>query len=167
LELWFPTKPFVVHRDGRWRPKETEALDEAVAFLQAPERRVLPPDVRYAVAEIHKSHFPIRMFSTRYREGRAIFENPFPGCYLVLDRNRAVLTSTGKSSEWDEKRRTARTTLVQIAHNPANLKIEDVARDVFYLTQQNWSAPDIEINAPVTVRWADDLLRGLYIGPER
>jgi hypothetical protein len=29
------------------------------------------------------------------------------------------------------------------------------------------SAPDIEINAPVTIRWADDLLRELSIEPER
>jgi hypothetical protein len=163
----YPINTFVVHRDGRWWPKETEALDEAVAYLQAPARQLLPPDARYAVAEIHKSHFPIRIFSTRYREGRPIFENPFPGCYLVLDRNRAVLTSTGRPSEWDEQGRTAGTMLVQIAHNPGHLKIEDVARDVFYLTQLNWSALDIEINAPVTIRWADDLLRELYIEPER
>jgi hypothetical protein len=119
------------------------------------------------VAEIRKSHFPIRVFSTRYGEGRPIFENPFPGCHLVLDRNRAVLTSTGRPREWDEQGRTAATMLVQIAHNPGNLKIEDVPCDVFYLTQLNWSAPDIEITAPVTIRWADDLLRELYIEPER
>ncbi len=158
---------FVLHRDGRWWPKETEALAEAVSFLQAPDRRVLPPDVRYAVAEIRKSHFPIRIFSTRYTEGRPIFENPFPGCYLVLDPRRAVLTSTGKPSEWDEKNRTAGTMLIQLADNPGKLKIEDVVCDVFYLTQLNWSAPDIEINAPVTIRWADDLLRDLYIEPDR
>jgi hypothetical protein len=57
--------------------------------------------------------------------------------------------------------------LVQIAHNPGNLEIKDIVRDVFYLTQLNWSAPDIEINAPVTIRWADDMLRDLYIEPDR
>ncbi len=56
--------------------------------------------------------------------------------------------------------------LIQMAHNPGSLKIEDVACDVFYLTQLNWSAPDIEINAPATIHWADDLLRELYIKPE-
>ena len=57
--------------------------------------------------------------------------------------------------------------LIELAHNPGNLRIEDVACDVFYLTQLNWSAPDIEINAPVTIRWAEDRLRQLYIKPER
>ncbi len=158
---------FVVHRDGRWWPKETDALEEAVRFLQAPERQLLGPDVRYCVGEIRKSHFPIRIMLLSFRNNRPVFQNPFPGCYLVLDDRRAVLTSTGKPSEWDEQRRTAGTILVQIAHNPGNLTIEDVTRDVFFLTQLNWSAPDIEINAPVTIRWADDLLRDLYIEPER
>ncbi len=114
---------FVVHRDGRWWPKETEALDEAVRFLQAPERKVLLPGVRYAAAEIHKSHFPIRVITLKFKDGKPIFQNPFPGCYLVLDPNRAVLTSTGKPSEWDEQRRTAGTILVQMAYNPGNLSI--------------------------------------------
>ena len=158
---------FIIHRDGRWWPKETEALEEAVSFLKGDDQQTLPLDVRYAVAEIHKSHFPIRIFSTEYKAGRPTFRNPFPGCYLVLDRNRAVLTSTGRPSEWDEQGRTAGTILVQLAHNPGVLSIEDVARDVFFLTQLNWSAPDIEINAPVTIRWADDMLRDLYVEPDR
>jgi hypothetical protein len=158
---------FVVHRDGKWWPKETDALEEAVRFLQAPERNTLPRDVRYAVAEIRKSHFPIRVLTVKYRDRKPVFQNPFPGCYIVLDRNRAVLASTGKPSEWDEKKRTASTILVQLAHNPSNMSIEDITRDAFYLTQLNWSAPEIEINAPVTIRWADDLLRDLYIEPER
>jgi hypothetical protein len=157
----------VVHRDGRWWPKETEALDEAVRFLQGPEQQILRPDVRYCVAEIRKSHFPIRIMLLTFKNNRPVFQNPFPGCYLVLDDRRAVLTSTGKPNEWDEQRRTAGTILVQIAHNPGNLAIRDVAQDVFNLTQLNWSSPDIEINAPVTIRWADDLLRDLYIEPER
>jgi hypothetical protein len=158
---------FVIHRDGRWWPKETEALEEAVRLLQSPERQLLGQDVRYCVAEIRKSHFPIRIMLLGFRNNRPIFQNPIPGCYLLLDDRRAVLTSTGKPSEWDEQRRTAGTILVQIAHNPGNLMIRDVTHDVFNLTQLNWSSPDIEINAPVTIRWADDLLRDLYIEPER
>ncbi len=158
---------FVIHRDGRWWPKETDALEEAVSFLKGPGQGILPTNIRYAVAEIRKSHFPIRIFSTKYKDGKPTFRNPFPGCYLVLDENRAVLTSTGRPSEWDEQGRTAGTILVQLAHNPGAFQIGDVARDVFFLTQLNWSAPDIEINAPVTIRWADDMLRDLYIEPDR
>lgn len=160
-------KSFVIHRDGRWWPKETEALEGAMTFLKDPSQGILPADVKYAVAEIRKSHFPLRILTTQYQNGRPLFRNPFPGCYLVLDKNRAVLASTGKPSEWDEQGRTAGTMLVQVAHNPGNLQIEDIVRDVFYLTQLNWSAPDIEINAPVTIRWADDMLRDLYIEPDR
>ena len=158
-------RTFVIHRDGRWWPKETEALEDAVRILKDSGR--LSADVRFAVAEIRKSHFPIRIFSTVYKDRQPTFRNPFPGCYLVLDCNRAVLTSTGRPSEWDEQGRTAGTMLVQLAYNPGGFRIEDVTRDVFYLTQLNWSAPDIEINAPVTIRWADDMLRELYIEPER
>ena len=39
------------------------------------------------------------------------------------------------------------------------MNVEHVANDGYYLTQLNWSAPDIEINVPVTIRWADDKLR--------
>ena len=70
-------KSFVIHRDGRWWPKETDALEGAMTFLKDPSQGILPADVKYAVAEIRKSHFPLRILTTQYQNGRPLFGTPF------------------------------------------------------------------------------------------
>lgn len=161
----YKPQTIVIHRDGRLWPKEAEGIDEAIQFLK--EDGTLPGDARYCVAEIRKSHLPVRIFEIIEEDDASLrYQNPFPGCYLMLDKRRVILTTTGKPEEWDERGRTAVPLLVYVEHNPGNLDIRDVAQDIFRLCQLNWSAPYIDVSLPVTIRWADELLRETFIQEE-
>jgi len=152
---------FVIHRDGRWWPSEQAALREALVRLQ--NDKVLPPDIRCAVVEIRKNHLPVRLFTVVKENGSEFLQNPLPGTYLILDRQRVLLTTTGRPGAWDSPRgRTAGTLLLEIVDSIGAVDIEYVAEDAYRLTHLNWSAPDIEIGLPVTIRWADEALRETF-----
>ncbi len=154
-----PLRSLVVHRDGRWWPSEDQALTSAVTELK--RSGVLAPDCRVAVVEVRKSHLPVRLLTKNGGQ----WENPMPGSYWVLDRDAAILTTTGRPGAWDRQGRTANTLLLRIARRDGEFSIEDITRDAYWLTHLNWNAPEIEISLPVTIRWNDDLLRYALLQP--
>jgi hypothetical protein len=162
-------RSIVIHRDGRWWPSESEALKEVVAHLKSDEgNRILPSDVRCVVLEIRKSHLPLRLFTVVEEGEEKFLQNPLPGSYLVLDRQRVLLTTTGRPGAWDSPRgRTAGALLVEVVESIGEIDIEHIAEDVYRLTHLNWNAPDIEIALPVTIRWADEALRETFRPPAK
>lgn len=58
-----------------------------------------------------------------------------------------------------ENGRTSNTLLINVVHSIPAHDIIEIGNDVYALTQLNWTAPGIEINVPVTIRWADHRLR--------
>ena len=156
-----PIRSLVIHRDGRWWPSERQALREALAHLQ--HEQILPPDIRCAVVEVRKNHLPVRLFTAVTETGSEFLQNPLPGTYLVLDRQRVLVTTTGRPGAWDTPRgRTAGTLLLEIVDSVGAVDIEYIAEDAYWLTHLNWNAPDIEIGLPVTIRWADQALRETF-----
>jgi hypothetical protein len=155
----FPLSSVVIHRDGRWWPKERQALTLAIAELRRAD--VLAPDCRVAVVEVKKSHLPVRLVTKR----GAQWENPMPGSYWPLDERSAILTTTGKPGVWDRQGRTASTILLELAQAEGEFDVEELARDAYWLTHLNWNAPEIEISLPVTIRWNDDALRYALLQP--
>lgn len=155
----------LIHRDGRWWPSESIAMHQAIERLK--QEKKVPGDISCAAVEIRKHHMPIRLFTynCKYEYDKLVecgLQNPLPGTYLRLDRNRVILTSTGKPGSWDRSGRTAGTILIELVDEIGEFDIIKIAEDVFRLTQLNWSSPDIEIGLPVTIRWADQLLREIY-----
>jgi hypothetical protein len=148
-----PLRSVVIHRDGRWWPREDQALTAAITELK--REGVLANDCRVAVLEIRKSHLPLRLFGAT-RNG---FENPMPGSYLRLDDDSVVMTTTGRPGLWDKQGRSASTLMLRLVRRDGQFTIEELARDAYYLTHLNWNAPEIEISLPVTIRWNDDALR--------
>jgi hypothetical protein len=118
------------------------------------------------VVEVRKSHLPVRLF-TVLNGGNGSLENPMPGSYLVLNTTETILTPTGQPGRWDRQGRTAATLLLRIARNPKGhpLNMREIAEDAYGLTHLNWSAPDIEISLPVTIRWSDERLREIVTNP--
>lgn len=153
-----PLSSIVVHRDGRWWRRESQALAEAIYKLK--RDNVLQPDCRVAVVEIRKSHFPVRLFTTS-GGARPHLENPLPGTYLPLDDKRVLLSTTGRPGLWEKGSfgRTAGTLLLSLVEQQGQFNITDIAEDAYRLTHLNWNAPEIEISVPVTIRWNDDSLR--------
>ena len=153
-----PLSSIVVHRDGRWWRRESQALAEAIEKLK--HDNVLQPDCRVAVVEIRKSHFPVRLFTTSAGTHPHL-ENPLPGTYLPLDDKRVLLSTTGRPGSWEKGSfgRTAGTLLLSLVEQQGQFDITDIAEDAYRLTHLNWNAPEIEISVPVTIRWNDDSLR--------
>ncbi|MCL0095659.1 hypothetical protein M1O52_03960 [Dehalococcoidia bacterium] len=159
----FQIKSIVLHRDGRWWPSESRGVTAALDCLKS--YNILPSDVKCAVVEIRKTHKPIRLFTKTSLP--PYFQNPLPGTYLVLDPNSVILTTTGRPGEWDvPDGRTARTILLKVVEIiSGDFDIVKIAEDAYRLTHLNWSAPDIEINLPVTIRWTDEALRETFRPP--
>jgi hypothetical protein len=164
-----PCGSLVIHRDGRWWPTERDGLRDAVANLVADG--VVPATFRVAVAEVRKNHMPVRLFTHSAMQSPATsgpdgpgtvgLANPLPGSYLILDAQRALLATTGRPGSWDSGRRgrTATTLLIDLVDIHGTLSLLHVVEDLYWLTHLNWSAPDIEIALPVTIRWTDRALR--------
>jgi len=154
-----PVSSLAVHRDGRWWPPEQEGLEDALRTSRA--EGLVSDDLRVAVVEVRKSHAPIRLLGARKRSGGELsYINPVPGVYLKIDSQKLLLVCASKTVAWDsDNGRTAGTLLLQLAHSAPPADIVALGMDAYFLTQLNWSAPDIPINVPVTIRWADDRLR--------
>lgn len=155
----------VIHRDGRWWKRESQALREAVSILK--RDKILADDCKIGVVEIRKSHFPVRLF-TRVAPPANQLLNPLPGTYLVLDQFRTLLSTTGRPGAWDRNEgRTAGTLLLNLVESTQPMDIKSLAEDVYRLTHLNWNAPDIEISVPVTIRWNDDALRASLVSQQQ
>ena len=86
----------------------------------------------------------------------------------VLDQHRALLSTTGRPGAWDKHEgRTAGTLLLNLAESSQPMDISALAEDAYRLTHLNWSAPDIEISVPVTIRWNDDALRASLVSQQQ
>ncbi|MDQ6830217.1 MAG: hypothetical protein M3081_15275 [Gemmatimonadota bacterium] len=157
----------VIHRDGRWWPAERDGLRDAIRTLT--DEGVLSTLFRCAVAEIRKNHLPVRLFTERTHGSVRRLANPVPGSYLLLDGERAVLATTGRPDAWDGRRggRTAGTLLIELVDVIGDISLIEVVEDAYRLTHLNWSAPDIEIALPVTIRWTDRALRERLRGEDR
>ena len=151
-------KNLIIHRDGRWWKSESEGLEYAIAHLK--DEDIIPKETKYAIVEIRKSHLPIRIFSSRFKERKISLRNPLIGTYLKLDSNNILLTTTGTKA-WDDfnRGRSANTLLLKVVEKEGNLNIEEIAEDAYNLTHLNWNSPDIDISLPVTITWADQALR--------
>ncbi|MFC1948069.1 Piwi domain-containing protein [Chloroflexota bacterium] len=143
----------VIHRDGRWWPSESAGLKRAIEKMQ--KEGILSEDLIWAVMEVRKNHLPVRLF-TKQQDG--LLRNPLPGTYLILDESRALLSTTGRPG-WDTTGKTASTVLFNVVESSADVSLEWLLEDAYRLTHLNWSAPDIDIALPVTIRWTDEVLR--------
>lgn len=160
-----PLRSVVVHRDGRWWKRESQALKEAVSNLI--RDKVLATDCAIGVVEIRKSHFPVRLFTKVAPPANQLL-NPLPGTYLVLGQQRALLSTTGRPGAWDKSEgRTAGTLLLNLVESSRPMDIAALTEDAYRLTHLNWSAPDIEISVPVTIRWNDDALRASLVSQQQ
>ncbi|MBW1799996.1 MAG: hypothetical protein JRJ85_04620, partial [Deltaproteobacteria bacterium] len=157
-EMGKPIQSITIHRDGRWWPSEQDGLDNAVKTLT--RAGVLAEDLKLAVVEIRKTHLPVRLLMRRFDRGSPFFANPVPGVYRIINKDQMLMVTTWNPVHPDaEYGRTSGSILLNVAYSSPIHDIKEIGEDVYSLTQLNWSAPGIEINVPVTIRWADHRLR--------
>lgn len=135
-----------IHRDGRLTRTEKEGLLEALKMLEANGQLEQMPSV--AVVDVKKNH-PLRLFE----RGQGGFRNPFIGSFFILDDHRAVINTTGAPVLSEQG--TAAPLLLEMETIFGKSDIQDVARDLFYLSELNWGSPKMDTKMPITIRFAE------------
>lgn len=141
----------LIHRDGRWYDTEQEGLDQAVAHLC--EHGLLPPDVQIGVVEIHKTS------AERFRLFNVFNErvsNPWVGSYHLFNASTGLVCTTGYPGL---PQGTAEPLLIKLVSGTLN--IEDVLRDIYWLSVLAWTKPDGIQGEPLTIKLADDWLEAV------
>ena len=138
-------KRIVIHRDGRLTQTEREGLQESLIELQ--NNDMLERDIDCAAVDIKKSH-SLRIFE----HGDAGFQNPFIGSYFALDNQRALLATTGEPVL---AQGTANPLLLEMDVIQGKIALNEVIKDIFYLSELNWGAPKMNIKMPITIRFAE------------
>jgi len=152
-----PIKSLTIHRDGRWWPSEQDGLEMTLKNLTC--AGVIDEDVKVAVVEIRKTHLPVRLMMRKFIDNALFFANPIPGVYRVINKNQMLMVCTWNPVRPDsENGRTSGVILLNVADSSPDHDILEIGKDVYELTQLNWTAPGIQINVPVTIRWADHRL---------
>lgn len=155
----FPTKnlkKFVVHRDGRAYPEEIEGVKDALDVL-AKEGRIAQ-DYELTVVEIRKtSSQSIRFFESVAEEGsqRDIITNPVVGTYEIYG-NDAHVATTGLPYNYPG---TARPLHMHKVYGPMDM--EDVAQDVFDLSNLTWTKVDTCSRVPLSIKMTDMRLKDI------
>jgi hypothetical protein len=135
-----------IHRDGRFTRSEKEGLLEALEMLKSNGQLEHMPSV--AVVDVKKGH-TLRIFE----KGQGGFKNPFIGSHFILDDRRAVVNTTGTPVLSEQG--TAAPLLLEMETIFGKFDIQDIAKDLFYLSELNWGSPKMDTKMPITIRFAE------------
>lgn len=145
-------------RDGRLLDPERKGIARALARFA--DAHPLHPQPGWAMATVEKStSVPLRLF----RDINDGVDAPFGGTYVLQSAHVAYLVLAGYPS----KQGTPRPVRVEIVDNNGDtLGMTAVLRDIFWLSQLNWNAPEIDISLPLILRFTDQKLERYAIDVE-
>jgi len=158
-DLKLTIRSVLLHRDGKSFSSENRAFEKSIKKLIA---EALLQEVRYGVVEIHKgSAAKVRLYVQP--DGASNYFNPRIGASWCLgkDGNDAVVCTTGYPfTKWENNKGgfegTADPLHVRLVFG--NLKILEVAQDIFSLSVLCWSSPDKSNRLHLPIKLADDFL---------
>lgn len=139
---------FVIHRDGFLPKNEMIGLKEAIQDLKS--RGILCSDFCCSVVNIKKSS-NFRLFN----EIRGKINNPLIGTYIILDHHRSILANTGFPVL---PQSTAKPLLIEALSVCGSFDINDVVKDIFYLSELNWGSPMTGFKKPITIYYAEKMI---------
>jgi len=138
----------VIHRDGFLPKEERRGLNAAIRELRL--RDAITSDFYCLVVNIRKtSNFRI------FNDINGKINNPLIGTYKVLDDRRAILANTGFPLLAQS---TAKPLLIEVLPICGEYNIEDVVRDIFYLSELNWGSPMTGFKMPITIYYAEKMI---------
>jgi len=135
----------IIYRDGRLLQEERQGIIEAVESIIEPDIR---QTLNLSVVEIRKN-VPFRLFK---KEDRFI-RNPLMGSFALIDENRGILCTTGYPLI---RGRVAQPLLIQFVNLYGQVDIENVLKDIFYLSELNWIAGDKPTKLPIVIKLAEN-----------
>lgn len=146
----------VIHRDRQLAKGEMLGIKQAVLHLIDGERMVKEPVV---IGVNLRKTVPFRLYEVKDSEEKGCFI----GSYLILDRNRGILATTGQPVL---RQGIAKPMLIEAVNIVGEESIENVIKDVYCLAHLNWGSIVQEMKMPVTIKYAEDLVplveRGIY-----
>jgi len=149
LKLMSMIKPkhgmkIIITRDGRLLEEERQGIKEAIEEYLSPEIR---QSLKLAIVEIRKN-VPFRIYDIVDRR----IKNPLIGRYALIDKNTAVLCTTGYPLITQG---VADPLLIYIHNMYGELETHEIFQDILYLSQLNWVAMDKPSKLPVTISLAE------------
>jgi hypothetical protein len=146
----------VIHRDGELKKAEIDGIREAVLDLIRENKIITDPIV---VGVNIKKTTPFRLYEIE--DGKE--KGCYVGSYLILDDRRAIIATTGEPML---SQGIARPLLIQVKPIYGDAKVDDVIKDVYYLSHLNWGAIMHGMKMPATIKYAEDQIRlvekGIY-----
>jgi hypothetical protein len=148
-DLGIRPQSIVIHRDGRSFASELQGLHMGLSELI--NTGVLPTNVRFGVADIHKTS----VNRLRIVDGDSLGQahNCVVGTYYLLDNREGILCTTGTPYQIPG---TANPLAVSIVDG--DLDLMETLEDIFALSQLTFTAPDRCMRTPITIKLANDLL---------
>lgn len=139
-------------RDGRFYDEELKGIEIALQKLRQNHPDLSVP--LWTAAAIQKSaSMKLRMFDNTAGNVR----RPFSGSYILQNDTLGHLITAGAPTLRHGTPKPIQIELLTMTGSNAG-QLLDVMEDVFYLSQLNWNAPEIDINLPITLRFTDQKL---------
>lgn len=142
------------HRDGKVFDTEIRGLLQSFNDLKS----LLAEDFCYGIVEIRKSNMN---HPRLYQKNRGRFENPNMGDFFELNAFEGVLATTGKPLL---RRGTAQPLTIEVVEG--EIKLEDLAHDIYALSHLSYASPGSAMSLPFTIKLADNILKERTPGVE-
>jgi hypothetical protein len=145
-------RSIVFQRDGRLLDAERRGLRRALEkFAAAHPGTEVPCWVAVAIEKT--TSVPLRLF----REELGSVARPYSGSVFLQDERVGYLVTAGDPSLRQGTPRPLRVEIIE-ASSDVPPDLPTVLRDIFWLSQLNWSSPEIDISLPITLRFTDEKL---------
>lgn len=147
-----PPRSIVFQRDGRLLEVERNGLRRALAKFVEAHPGMAPP-VWTAVSIEKTMSVPLRLF----RDEPGSVARSYSGSIFLQNDRVGYLVTAGDPSLRQGTPRPLRIEIVDASAGHAP-DLTTLLRDIFWLSQLNWSSPEIDISLPITLRFTDEKL---------
>jgi hypothetical protein len=140
----------VIHRDGRMFESELKGAKAAFEWLR--DQGLLAPDAALNCVEIGKSSFTsLRLFDViQNGNGRGYIQNPEVGDYFIASEEEGYICATGRAFPRD-----GTVSPLHIRRIFGSLSLEQLMRDIYWLTVLAWTRPEDCTRYPITIKLND------------
>lgn len=140
-----PIQTIEIHREGTYRDPEIEIIRKL--FKELADAGYVEKEVKWLAIEV-KRRFTPRILKI----GKYTAQNPDKGTYLQLDHVKCLVCTTG----YPERRLTelhapTRPIMIEVADaNWWDYRLEDIARDIYWLSELHWASAFVSTKTPIT-----------------
>lgn len=145
-------RSILFQRDGRLLEAERRGVRRALEKFAAAHPGITPP--AWVAVSIEKTtSVPLRLF----RDDAGAVARPYSGSIFLQNDRVGYLVTAGDPSLRQGTPRPLQVEIVDASEGDPP-QLTTLLRDIFWLSQLNWSSPEIDISLPITLRFTDEKL---------